>query len=648
MKQYNKVTMKIQKALGLAISIAVLPASFFTFTSCEDYLTITPTSSIVEEEFWQDKNDLNNALFGCYKSMTGADFLTKVIYWGEMRSDDCERSAETGSTSAIANIMNANILPTYAIYDWTPMYKTINYCNKVLAHGPEVVATDESFSNQSWEPIKAEVMTIRALCYFYLVRSFGEVPYITDDINNNSQQLSYPQCTQLYILNQIIKDLEYAKTIAMSEYGNNVANKGRITKKAVYSILADVHLWRASYLQGKCHPFVNRLENEYAENPSTKNITDGETTNATAESDYKACIDYCDTVINMCYKDLNKKIKRNYPLYASIKPELGDLLAQHEPTTNLSISISSGSNNAFNKVFGTGNSDESIFELQFDGTSYGNDMTTTLFWNLRESKVASLTAPKTLFEDVASNPNVDVASSVFTKTDYRRWESLNRMEEDGQTDFNYTKFSKISLSQKNDKKNMLTDNTASRSSGSYPLKITSETFRSNGNNAANFIVYRLSEIFLMKAEAITQISSSQDDLMNAFNYVKEVYKRSNPYAYYKGNSTAGSDSLKTAMFMTPRAMEYLVMAERQREFLCEGKRWFDLVRFAQRRGNTEDMLALLVRKFSGNQKSVQAKLADMQSLFSPVYEEELKANYLLYQNGAWKASQTTGRTDNRK
>ena len=152
----------------------------------------------------------------------------------------------------------------------------------------------------------------------------------------------------------------------------------------------------------------------------------------------------------------------------------------------------------------------------------------------------------------------------------------------------------------------------------------------------------------MKAEAISQISSSKEDLMAAFNCVKEVFKRSNPYAYNKSNTTAGSDTLKTEMFMTPRAMEYLVMAERQREFLCEGKRWFDLVRFAQRRGNTEDMLTLLVRKYSGNQKSVQAKLADMQSLFSPVYDNELKTNYLLYQNGAWKASKTTGRTDNQK
>ena len=646
MKYNNKVTMKIKKAIGLAVLPAILSASVFTFTSCEDYLTITPTNSIVEEEFWQDKNDLSNALFGCYKSMTEKDFLNRVIYWGEMRSDNCDRALELGSSADETNIMNANILPTYKIYDWTPMYKTINYCNKVIKHGDEVVNVDESFSEENWKPMYAEAVALRALCYFYLVRSFGEIPYITDDINNNSQQLSYPQRTQLVVLDSIISDLESIKPMAMTEYGNVVANRGRITKKAVYALLADVYLWRASYLQGNCHPFVNRLKNEYAPNPSVINSDDNVISEHSASADYKKCIDNCDTVILMCYNELEKTIKRKYSNVVTTKPELADLLAQHEPSTELGTLVF-GSGNAFNKIFGKGNSDESIFEIQFDGRTYGNDMTTEIFWNLKDSKAAKLTAPKNLFEDVSANPNSEVPSAVFTKTDYRRWESLNRLDEDGQTEYNYTKLSKTSYTQTSAGKSLLTDNTLQRNSGT--LKFNHDyDFRSTGNNDANFIVYRLSEVFLMKAEALSQIATSEADLMNAFTYVKEVFKRSNPYAYSKANTAAASDSLKTSLFMSQQKMEHLVMAERQREFLCEGKRWFDLVRYAQRRGDTKDMLTLLVRKYSGNQKAIQAKLADIQSLFSPVYDNELKANYLLYQNGVWKTSSTTGRTDNRK
>lgn len=638
--------MKIKKAIGLAISLAVLPASsLFTFTSCEDYLTITPTNVIVEEEFWQDKNDLNNALFGCYKSMTEGDFLKRVIYWGEMRSDNCDASTELKTTDVEYNVMNANILPTYGIYDWTPMYKTINYCNKILAHGPEVVKTDESFSEENWKPIKAEATAIRALCYFYLVRAFGEVPYITEDINNNSQQLSHPQTTQLAVLDSIIVDLEDVKSIAMNEYGKNVANKGRITKKAIYALLADVYLWRASYLQGNCHPFVNREENEYAAEPVTTNPTDNAQANSTAEEDYKQCIYYCDEVIRMCYDDLNKKLKQEYSGLVTVQPVLDDLLSQNDPFTKLGTFVSLNPEaNAFNDLFGEGNSSESIFEIQFDGVNTGNDMTKELYWNLKDNKTAKLTAPKTIFAEVAANPNEEIASAVFTKTDYRRWEALKRItDEDGQTQFDYDKYANSYWSFTNGTKGMLTDNSKANKEYSW-----SRSTRSDVLNDVNFIVYRLSEILLMKAEAISQITASEDSLMQAFNYVKTVFRRSNPYAYDKGNTTASTDSLKTKNFLNQRQMEYLVMAERQREFLCEGKRWFDLVRFAQRRGNTRDMLSLLIRKYSGNQKAVQAKLADMQSLFSPVYDNELKANYLLYQNGVWKTSKTTGRTDNRK
>ena len=628
------------------MSVAILPASFFTITSCEDYLTITPTSSIVEEEFWQDKNDLENALFGCYKSMTDEAFLNKVIYWGEMRSDNFDRSTELKVSDNEANVMNANILPTYNIYDWTPMYKTINYCNKVLAHGPQVVATDESFSEQNWKPVSAEVRALRALCYFYLVRSFGEIPYITEDINNNSQQLSHPQTTQLDVLNKIIEELEDAKNDAMTEYGNIIANKGRITKKAICALLADVYLWRASYLQGNCHPFVNRTINEYAPDPSTDNASDNTAAVSTAEEDYNNCIKNCDEVINMCFNELRKKIRKGYPSLQTIEPELGDLLAQHEPYTEISTTMYRSAN-AFNKVFGTGNSDESIFELQFEGISYGNSMTTSLFWNLKDSKVAKFTAPKTLFQEVSTTPNTEIPSEVFTKTDYRRWESLNRLNEDGQNVYDYTKYAKQSIRQYNEKKNMLSDNSEKVASGTYALSITEEK-RNDNNKDVNFIVYRLSEIFLMKAEALSQIATSEDEFKDAFNYVKTVFRRSNPYAYSKGNTTANNDTLKPSLFLSTKKMENLVMAERQREFLCEGKRWFDLVRYAQRRGNTTEMLNLLVRKYAGNQKSIQSKLADIQSLFSPVYDDELKTNYLLYQNGTWNTSKTTGRTDNQK
>ena len=106
---------------------------------------------------------------------------------------------------------------------------SINYCNKVLAHGEETIARDESFSRGDWLPIRAEMITLRAFCHYYLLRTFGEVPYVTFDYNNDSQDFLIAQSTQIQVLDSIIKDLESIKADAMNDYGNTVQNAGRVT-----------------------------------------------------------------------------------------------------------------------------------------------------------------------------------------------------------------------------------------------------------------------------------------------------------------------------------------------------------------------------------------------------------------------------------
>jgi len=622
-------------------------------TSCDDFLTITPTSSIVEEEFWQDKNDLENAVGGCYKSFAGEDVIKKIIYWGEMRGDNFERSSGVSSTGQIANIMNANLLPTYDIFNWTSLYNVINNCNKVLDHGKDVIKNDESFSRGDWEPIQAEMITLRALCHFTLVRTFGEIPYVTKDYNNDSQELRQPQVTQLAVLDSIISDLESIKGVAMTEYGNKSYNKGRITKKAVLALLADVYLWRASYKAGHCHPFINREIPSY-----NKLYTDGKAVleddnrpyGTTALEDYEKCVECCDQIISIANEEKLKYIKdhRLNVGGVALKMTLEDLLEQNVVTatssdvTTLLYIYNSSSEDAYEKIFDDGNSDESIFEIQYDGVTYKNTGMTGRYWDFVNNKGGELTAATPLFETVTENPNALIPTSVFSKRDYRRWTTV-RFTSTGQTSFDLIKYiaNSVTLSSSGvtgASMAMLKDN-STVSSATYSL-------RSDNNNDANWIVYRMSEIYLMKAEALSQISGDEDNLKTAFSYVREVFKRSNPYAYSSANNLINSDTLKFDVFKTQEGIESLVMAERQREFVCEGKRWFDLVRYAQRKGSTEKMLNILTRKYSSGANAVRAKLADMQSLFCPVYDSELKNNTWLYQNGSWKTTESSGRTDN--
>ena len=610
-----------------------------TLASCDDFLTITPTNKIVEEDYWKDKNDLNSSVMACYKRLVGNDILAKYIYWGEERSDNFERSSGVSASGPVANIMNANLLPTYDQFSWTAMYNAINYCNKVLAHGPEIIERDESFSNNNWKPIKAEIVTLRALCHFYLVRTFGEIPYITEDYNNDSQELRTAQSTQLTVLNNIIEDLESIKDDAVVDYGNTVENKGRITKKAVYALLADVYLWRASYKAGNNQPFTKVTVTKSYNGPLTEEelASRVEDYGTTAEEDYQQCIDYCDLVIDMAFKEKRDYIQKHGINVGGTLTELDleDLLAQNEITLD---SYSSSPYYAHRQIFGIGNSDESIFELQVEGTDYTNTMVADLFIALN-GNTGQFVGVDAAFAGADESPNTTTPTAVFTRTDYRRWETI-LFSEPTQNTFPIGKFILSDVSQTNPESRLyLTDNTKDNLT---TLNIAS-TRRSILNT--NWIIYRLSEVYLMKAEAMSQLYEDEENLSKAFQYVRAVYKRSNPYAYQASNGNAKIDSLNFKNnFNTSASMESLVLAERRREFVGEGKRWFDLVRYALRRGNTKDMLEILSKKYT-NSKAIQAKLADMQSLFSPVYNNEIKNNTWLYQNGVWAVNETSSRTD---
>ena len=92
------------------------------------------------------------------------------------------------------------------------------------------------------------------------------------------------------------------------------------------------------------------------------------------------------------------------------------------------------------------------------------------------------------------------------------------------------------------------------------------------NTTANWIVYRLADVMLMKAEAMVQADKDWDE---AFKLVNDIYLR----------ASETKEPLVADNYSNKVDREELVLRERQRELMFEGKRWFDLVRLARRGGS---------------------------------------------------------------
>lgn len=578
--------------LPLCLSVVVMLSSCSAF---DDFLEVLPTDKITGENFWEDKGDLNSMLATCYIQMASSGVVNKMFLWGEARSDNF---LLTGSSSEdLRNIMNANLLPTNSQFSWADFYTGIAYCNFCLQNGPGIIQKDASFSESDWRPIEAQIKGIRALLYFYLVRAFRDVPLITY-ANDTSEGANdpVPQTSSEDVLTFLINDLEEVKDNGMINFGTDDQNKMYFTRDGIYALLCDIYLWRAS---------KNSSADSLAKYP-------GE-----AQADYQKVIEYADILIANRLADFKKDDNMNGLYYGSSR-------SAYRNEDELPLYVTDKSNRVedipFNMIFGEAYSKESILEIAGASSPYESYLgKSSDDKSLNVDGAFSASAP---FQTISNKP--DATSSAFSITDLRYYEDIEKTT--GSATTAVYKICKHAL------RGVTTNGTSDITSSQTQINY-------DWNLAKSFMQYRISDIMLMKAEAIACLqeyvlkTDDQAQLQEAFRMVNAVFSRSNPMI-------ADADKLSFDTYSSAQSMEELVMRERQRELFADGKRWFDLVRLAMRNGNTSRMLSLLVAKYSTNASAIKVKLATMNSLFNPVYTDEIKVNPALVQNPAWITDET--------
>jgi hypothetical protein len=229
--------------------------------SCNKYLDLRPIDGVIREEFWQSKEQLQSAVIGCYTSLlvpSGDRAPAETFFiWGELRADMV--SPGIGMSLDENNIVNNNILASNSVTNWRSFYRVINLCNTVLDFGPGVKNVDNTLTDQQLNAYLSEALTIRALMYFYLVRSFGDVPLKLKATSSDNDLVQLAKTPAKAILTQIVADLKLAESYAVATYGNNAYDKGRVTKFTVNALQADVYLWLDNYNEAitACDKIIN-------------------------------------------------------------------------------------------------------------------------------------------------------------------------------------------------------------------------------------------------------------------------------------------------------------------------------------------------------------------------------------------------------
>ncbi len=538
--------------------------------SCSDFLEIEPLNDIVLDKFWNEENDVENIVAGCYSGMQNRILIERMIVWGELRSDHLIGGTGVQDNINIQNILKENITANNVYTSWGEFYDIINRCNTVLHYSPLVAERDPNYTETELMATRAEVSAIRDLCYFYLIRTFRDVPYSTQPFLDELQQMAMPATKFDAVLDSLITDLENVKSYAVKTYPVSKKNYqcGRITQDAIHAMLAEMYLWK---------------------------------------KDYANSVKYADMVIDAKTQRFQDEIDNAGGNSSSYKMFEGYPLIYDSYTTGNLYG------NAYGTIFGSGASRESILELIFadDNTLLANHGLSFLYGN--QKTMPGIVKPA----DFITTDVSDASYKVFCdKYDTRNYENLYKMSASQCGVAKYVcKSGMVSISS--------TEITSS-ASPSYPEEYCH----------ANWILYRLTDVMLLKAEALVQMvdgdakTEANDSLLRAaYDIVSVINKRSNCATTYM--------PITYANYSTKSQMENLVFEERARELMFEGKRWYDLVRRSLRDGNTSYLVQQVTRKGSDNASVVQAKLAKMDAIFWPYNLDELKVNPYLVQNPAF-------------
>jgi len=211
--------------------------------SCKKWLNLKPENGIVGDEYWNTKEQVDAAVTGIYTSLQANTEL--FFIWGEARADMVTPAVRASQDEL--DIVNLNMLPNNSFVNWRTFYQSINYCNTLIQMAPRVLKKDNTFTQAHLDRAVGEALAIRALLYFYLVRSFGGVPLKLDATLSDKNIRDIPKSSSTEVLSQIVADLTGAEAGLPETYGTINQDKGRITKYAVYAILADVYLWMDRY-----------------------------------------------------------------------------------------------------------------------------------------------------------------------------------------------------------------------------------------------------------------------------------------------------------------------------------------------------------------------------------------------------------------
>lgn len=208
--------------------------TLFIIACKKEFINLAPVSSVTVDVLYKTDKDFLDALTATYNTLQQQYQNFYII--GDIRGDDSWQAIYKNNSQSYSDAFVTNSSDPLMNSTWQNYYQAIFRINTILS---KIQNADVSIVPNK-ERYIAEAKFLRALCYFDLVRIFGDVPLVTTPLSIDEGYKTPREKVNNIYTQVIIPDLSTAENGLPASYSGS--DVGRPTKGAAKAILGRVYL----------------------------------------------------------------------------------------------------------------------------------------------------------------------------------------------------------------------------------------------------------------------------------------------------------------------------------------------------------------------------------------------------------------------
>jgi hypothetical protein len=244
---------------------SIILAFILLITGCakDEWMNPVPITSLSDLSVFDTKERVENQVNGMYASLKNGQHLGgRFLVYNDVRDDNFLPNS-SNLVTCFATWNHTVISSTNEVQNlWGAVYSTINVVN-VFLDGLTTAWDEGKITNfvtqDEYNQYKSEALTIRAICYFDLMQMYGK-PYnigsganrgvpLRLTANKSAEGNDMAPSTVAEVYAQILKDLDDAESLAISNYGSTSLNITRIHKNTIIAYKTRVYMHMQNWSQ---------------------------------------------------------------------------------------------------------------------------------------------------------------------------------------------------------------------------------------------------------------------------------------------------------------------------------------------------------------------------------------------------------------